>query len=138
MQEDKEGVFDAFDTVKMCLEIFCGMISTMSVNSEKMKKAAQEGFINATDAADYLVAKGMPFRSAYKISGQLVAECIQKGKVLETLSLEEYQAHSELFDEDVYEAVDIAACAAKRTSVGGTSPESVQMQIDWVRNNLKE
>ena len=136
MQEDKEGVFDACDTVKLCLDIFTGMISTMSVKPENMKKAAQEGFINATDAADYLVVKGMPFRSAYKISGQLVAKCIAEGKVLETLTLEEYKAFSELFEEDIYEAVDLAACVQRRTSLGGTSAASVEEQIKYIREFL--
>ena len=136
MQEDKEGVFDACDTVKICLDIFTGMISTMKVNKDNMKRAAQEGFINATDVADYLVVKGMPFRSAYKVSGQLVAKCIAEGKVLETLSLDEYRAFSELFDKDIYEAVDIANCAQKRTSEGGTSTPSVEVQIKYIREKL--
>ena len=136
MQEDKEGVFDACDTVKMCLDIFTGMISTMSVNKENMMRAAQEGFINATDAADYLVVKGMPFRSAYKISGRLVSKCISEGKVLENLTLDEYKEFSELFDEDIYEAIDLANCAQKRTSEGGTSTASVEEQIDYIRKML--
>ncbi len=101
-----------------------------------MKKAAQGGFINATDLADYLVKKGMPFRSAYKISGQLVAKCIKEGFVLETLPLEEYKKFSELIENDVFEAVDLETCVKKRISEGGTSVESVEKQIDFIRNSL--
>lgn len=133
MQEDKEGVFDACDTVKMCLDIFTGMISTMKAVPENMMKAAQEGFINATDVADYLVRKGLPFRSAYKISGQIVSKCIKEKKVLETLTLEEYREFSELFDTDIYDAVDLVSCAMRRTSEGGTSPASFDAQISYVR-----
>jgi len=133
MQEDKEGVFDACDTVKKCLEIFTGMISTMSVRTDNMKKAAQTGFINATDLADYLVKKGMPFRSAYKISGRIVAECIEKGCVLEELPLEVYKSYSELFGEDLYGEIDLAACVEKRISEGGTSVGSVEEQVKYVR-----
>ncbi len=137
MQEDKEGVFDACDTVQMCLDIFSGMIASMKPVPDNMMKAAQEGFINATDVADYLVRKGLPFRSAYKISGQIVAKCIAEKKVLETLSLDEYKEFSELFDEDIYTAVDLVGCAMRRTSEGGTSPESFNAQIQYVRNFLK-
>ncbi len=136
MQEDKECVFDAVDTVKICLDVFEGMISTMSVLTENMKKAAQKGFINATDLADYLVKKGMPFRSAYKISGRVVADCIKSGEVLETLGIEKYKTYSELIDEDVYEAVDLAQCVKKRISEGGTSVTSVENQIKAVREIL--
>ena len=138
MQEDKEAVFDACDTVKMCIDVFAGMIETMSVCTENMKAAAQKGFINATDLADYLVKKGMPFRSAYKISGQIVARCISEGKVLETVPLEEYKEYSDLFGEDIYEAVDLTACAEKRISEGGTSVSSVEAQIEYARNELKK
>ena len=136
MQEDKEGLFDACDTVKKCLEIFTGMISTMKVNRENMRKAAQKGFINATDLADYLVKKGMPFRTAYKISGNLVARCIKDGCVLETLPLDVYMQYSYLFDRDVYEAVDLNTCVSKRISEGGTSLASVKAQIRYVRDQL--
>ncbi len=137
MQEDKEGVFDACDTVKMCVPIFTGMVSTMRVREDKMKKAAQTGFINATDLADYLVKKGLPFRSAYKISGQIVAECIASGEILENLSLEKYKEYSELFDEDLYSEIDLAVCVEKRISEGGTSVTSVEKQIEYVREVLK-
>ena len=137
MQEDKESIFDAVDTVKMCLQVFAPMIDTLTANTANMKKAAQRGFINATDLADYLVKKGMPFRSAYKISGQLVAQCIQQGKVLEELELEAYQAHSELFEADLYENIDLMTCMEKRGSEGGTSTASVKKQIAYVKTKLE-
>ena len=137
MQEDKEGVFDAVDTVKMCLQVFAPMIATMTANTQNMKLAAQKGFINATDLADYLVKKGLPFRSAYKISGQLVALCIQKNTVLEELPLATYQEYSELFAEDLYKDIDLVTCVEKRISKGGTSVGSVKEQIAYVREALK-
>lgn len=137
MQEDKEAVFDAVDTVKMCLKVFAPMVETMVSKPENMKKAAQGGFINATDLADYLVKKGLPFRSAYKISGQIVAQCIQEGFVLETLPLESYKAHSELFEEDLYSEIDLLTCVQKRISEGGTSLASVEAQIAYVEECLQ-
>ena len=136
MQEDKEAVFDAVETVKMCLKVFAPMLATMTAKPDNMKKAAQGGFINATDLADYLVKKGMPFRSAYKISGQIVAQCIREGLVLETLPLAEYQKHSELFAEDLYNDIDLLTCVEKRISEGGTSVSSVEAQIAYVKENL--
>ena len=136
MQEDKEGVFDACDTVKMCLQVFVGMIDTMEANLDNMKRAAQKGFINATDLADYLVKKGMPFRSAYKISGQLVAQCIRENTVLEELPLEAYKVHSELFAEDLYHEIDLVTCVEKRISEGGTSVASVEKQIAFVHAKI--
>jgi len=136
MQEDKEAVFDAVDTVKMCLKVFAPMLATMTARPDNMKKAAQGGFINATDLADYLVKKGMPFRSAYKISGQIVAQCIQEGLVLETLPLSEYQKYSDLFAEDLYNDIDLLTCVEKRISEGGTSVSSVEAQIAYVKENL--
>ena len=136
MQEDKESIFDAVDTVKMCLQVFIGMVDTLTANTANMKLAAQKGFINATDLADYLVKKGLPFRSAYKISGQLVALCIQKGTVLEELPLETYLQYSDLFDEDLYNAIDLMVCVEKRISQGGTSVASVEAQITYVREIL--
>jgi len=133
MQEDKESVFDACDTVKMCLDVFSGMVKTMQARTDNMKRAAQTGFINATDLADYLVKKGLPFRSAYKIAGQLVARCIAENTVLESLPLDVYRAFSDLFEEDLYEEIDLATCVAKRISEGGTSPASVEAQIRYVR-----
>ncbi len=138
MQEDKESIFDAVDTVKMCLQVFTGMIATMKANTVNMKRAAQTGFINATDLADYLVKKGLPFRSAYKISGQLVALCIQKGTVLEELPLDTYLEFSDLFDEDLYDAIDLVKCVEKRISQGGTSVASVETQIQYVKEKILE
>jgi len=137
MQEDKEGVFDACDTVDMCLDVFTGMISTMKALPDNMMKAAQEGFINATDVADYLVRKGLPFRSAYKISGQIVSKCIREGKVLENLGLDEYREFSELFGDDIYDAVNLTNCAMRRTSEGGTSPASFEAQAQYIREILE-
>ena len=137
MQEDKEAIFDAVDTVKMCLDIFTGMISSVQVLPENMKKAAQGGFINATDLADYLVRKGLPFRDAYKISGQIVSECIARHLVLETYPLEDYQKHSPLFEEDVYQAIDLLTCVETRISAGGPSKDSVKKQIAYVREKAQ-
>ena len=136
MQEDKEGVFDAVDTVKMCLQVFTPMIHTLTANTANMRTAAQKGFINATDLADYLVKKGLPFRSAYKISGSLVAYCIQNNTVLEELPLDIYKGYSELFDTDLFDAIDLMACVEKRISQGGTSVASVENQINYVREKL--
>ena len=137
MQEDKESIFDAVDTVKMCLQVFEGMVATMSANKENMLRAAQKGFINATDLADYLVKKGMPFRSAYKISGGLVAHCIRENTVLEELPLEVYRAQSDLFDTDLYDAISLRTCVETRISEGGTSLKSVMDQIAYVKEQLK-
>ena len=136
MQEDKEAIFDSLETVTMCLEIFAPMIRTMKVKADNMYRAAQEGFINATDLADYLTKKGMPFRAAYKIVGQLVAECIDKKCVLDTLPLDAYRAHSELFEEDLYGEISLETCVSKRISEGGTSVSSVEKQIAYVREEL--
>ena len=136
MQEDKEAIFDALETVQMCLEIFAPMIRTMRVKSDTMYRAAQEGFINATDLADYLTKKGMPFRSAYKIVGQLVAECISKSCVLDDLPLEAYRAHSEMFEDDLYNEISLETCVSKRISEGGTSVASVEKQIAYVREEI--
>jgi len=136
MQEDKEGVFDACDTVKMCLTVFTGMVQTMEANTEAMKRAAQTGFINATDLADYLVKKGLPFRSAYKISGQIVARCIQDNTVLEELPLGVYQSYSQLFTQDLYQEISLETCVNKRISAGGTCVASVEAQIEYVKNQI--
>jgi len=137
MQEDKEAIFDAFDTVDICLDVFTPMLATMKVNKPAMYKAAQEGFINATDLADYLVKKGLPFRTAYKIVGQLVAECIEKKTVLEELPLSRYKEIHELFDEDLFAAIDLETCVETRTSAGGTGRDSVMTQIAFVREASK-
>ncbi len=136
MQEDKEGVFDAVDTVVMCLEVMANMVATMKVIPENMKRAAQEGFINATDLADYLVKKGMPFRSAYKISGSIVADCIKRKCVLEDYPLEDYKAYSDLIDQDIYNEISLETCVSKRISVGGTSLASIEMQIEFIESEL--
>jgi argininosuccinate lyase len=138
MQEDKEAIFDALETVEMCLDIFAPMIKTMRLIPSNMYKAAQEGFINATDLADYLTKKGMPFRSAYKIVGQIVAECIEKHTVLDKLSLEEYREHSDVFENDLYEEISLESCVEKRISEGGTSVRSVEKQLEWVRKELNK
>ena len=141
MQEDKEGVFDACDTVKMCLQILTPMLLTMTVHKENMLKAAQKGFINATDLADYLVKKGLPFRTAYKITGNLVAACMQTNRVLEDVPIEEYRQYSELFSEDLYQEISLKTCMEKRSSAGGTSVASVEEQIATIRslgNNDKD
>ena len=136
MQEDKEAVFDALDTVKVCLEVFTPMIATMKVLKENTYKAAQKGFINATDLADYLTKKGMPFRSAYKIVGQIVAECIGAGCVLDDFPLEAYQKYTPLFEADLYEEISLETCVSKRGSEGGASPASVRAQVAYVKAQL--
>ena len=137
MQEDKEAVFDSADTVDMCLDVFAPMVATMKVLPENMLTAAQKGFINATDLADYLVKKGLPFRSAYKICGQIVGDCIKNGKVLETLTINEYKNYSQLFEEDLFNEISLVTCVNKRISEGGTSPESVAKQIEFVKGELE-
>ncbi len=137
MQEDKEPVFDAVDTVIMCLKVFTPMIASMKVHDEKMMKAAQNGFINATDLADYMVKKGLPFRSAYKISGQIVADCIASGQILETLPLAEYKKYWDQFEEDLYDDIDLRNAADRRTSKGGASRASIKEQIEMIRNTIK-
>ena len=138
MQEDKEPVFDALDTVTMCLPVFAGMADTMTVLPENMRKAAGRGFINATDCADYLTKKGMPFRDAYTAVGQLVAACAAQGKTLEELTLEELQAVSPLFGEDVYEALKLENCMALRRSFGGPAVEETTRQIQEIEAFVAE
>lgn len=137
MQEDKEAIFDAVDTVKMCLNAFTPMIKTMTVLKDNMRLAAAKGFINATDCADYLVGKGLPFRDAYKCTGELVALCIDKGLTLETLPIEEYQKICDLFDNEVYTAINLEKCVADRLVIGGPSVESVENQISYAREKIK-
>lgn len=134
MQEDKEAIFDAVDTVKMCLNAFTPMIDTMTVLKDNMRNAAAKGFINATDCADYLVGKGLPFRDAYKATGELVALCIDKGLTLETLPIEEYKNVCDLFDDDVYTAINLEKCVNDRLVEGGPSKQSVDAQIAKARN----
>ena len=133
MQEDKEAIFDAVDTVKMCLTAFTPMIDTMTVLKDNMRAAAAKGFINATDCADYLVGKGLPFRDAYKATGELVALCIDKGLTLETLPLEEYRKVCDMFDDEVYTAISLEKCVADRKVAGGPSSESVDTQIAYAK-----
>lgn len=137
MQEDKEAIFDSLETVEMCLDIFAPMIKTMKLIPANMYKAAQEGFINATDLADYLTKKGIPFRSAYKIVGQIVAECIEKGTVLDDLSIGEYKTHSDVFEDDLYAEISLESCVKKRVSEGGTSVASVEKQIALIREEIR-
>lgn len=138
MQEDKEAIFDAVDTVKMCLGVFTPMIATMTVLKDNMYKAAQKGFINATDLADYLVKKGMPFRTAYKHVGEIVAYCIKENLVLENVPLEKYKEFDELFDNDLYNEISLETCVGKRISAGSTGPESVKTQINYLTEFLNE
>ena len=137
MQEDKEAIFDAVDTVSLCLDVFTPMYETMTVRVDKLRRAAAEGFINATDCADYLVKQGMPFRDAYTCVGKLVHYCIEQGKTLETLSLDEYHAVSPVFDEGVYQAIDLMTCLKGRMVPGGPAPEMVQKHIDHTRAAIK-
>ena len=132
MQEDKEAVFDCVDTTKLCLQIMAPMLTSMKAKPKNMLLAAQKGFINATDLADYLTKKGIPFRSAYKISGQLVAYCIAHDTVLEQLPLETYKTYSDVFEDDLYTEISLKTCVARRISAGGTGPASVQAQLDSV------
>ena len=138
MQEDKESIFDSFDTVKVCLQVTAPMIETMTVLSENTLAAANRGFINATDLADYLTKKGMPFREAYMIVGRLVNMCIQNGETLDTLTLRDFRAISSLFDEDVYEALALKTCVNGRQVYGGPSAKSVAVQIENIEAFLAQ
>ena len=138
MQEDKEAVFDALDTAKICLELFAAMLDTATFRVQTLRDAVSKGFINATDCADYMVKKGLPFRSAYKVVGQLVAYCIANEKTLETLTLEEYQNADPIFESDVYDAIDPDTCVAGRACYGGPAPVSVLQQIENMRRYLQE
>jgi len=138
MQEDKEPIFDAVDTVKKCLPVFSAMLNTMRLYPENMRSAAGRGFINATDCADYLVKKGLPFRDAYTIVGRLVNRCIEVGKTLETLELDEYRSLSPSFDDDVYGAISLETCIAARCVAGGPAKKSVEMQMEHIRKFLEE
>lgn len=137
MQEDKEAVFDCIDTVKMCLTAFTPMIETMKLIPENMRKAAAEGFINATDCADYLVTLGVPFRDAYKYTGQLVAKCIEKGTVLEKLSIEEYKEVSSVFDTGIYDAISLENCTNNRKVIGGPAKENIIKESNRILELLK-
>ena len=138
MQEDKEPVFDALDTVELCLPVFTGMLDTMTVLPQNMRAAAGRGFINATDCADYLTKKGMPFRDAYTTVGRLVSVCAAEGKTLEELSLEQLRAVSGLFDEDVYEALRLENCVSLRSSLGGPAVSETTRQLEETETFIRE
>ena len=137
LQEDKKPLMESLESLTQSLTIMAPVISTMTINKARMRECVENGFINATDLADYLTKKGMAFRSAYKITGEIVAECIAKHTVLDALSLEEYKAHSEIFENDLYEEISLETCVAKRISEGGTSISSVEKQINLVKAQLE-
>ena len=136
MQEDKEAVFDSVETIKKCLEVFTPMINTMTVLKDNMLRAAQKGFINATDLADYMVKKGMPFRTAYKIVGNIVAYCIENNLTLEEMPISDYKKFDQIFDEELFNEIDLKTCVEKRISQGGTGIASVEKQIEFVKKNI--
>ena len=138
MQEDKEAVFDAFDTAKLCLTVYAPMIATMKVNEDNMLAAAKGGFINATDLADYLAKKGVPFRTAYKLTGQIVADCAKSGKALEDLTLGEYKVYSDVFDDGLYDAISLKNCVARRVSAGGAAPANLKAQFEYLRGVMDD
>lgn len=137
MQEDKEAIFDAIDTVKLSLNAFIPMIETMNIIPENMREAAAKGFINATDCADYLVRKGLPFRDAYKITGEIVRSCIENNLTLETFPIKKYKEFSPQFEEDIFESINLETCIMQRKVAGGPSPKSVKAQIEYTRKKLK-
>ncbi len=138
MQEDKESLFDACDTIKICLDVCTPLIKTMKVNVKQMFASCQLGFINATDLADYLVKKGEPFRSAYKIVGQIVKECIKTNNTLDSFTLKNYKKFSSKFSNDLYKEIDLTNCIKKRVSLGSTSFQSVEKQIVYIKKELKK
>ncbi len=133
MQEDKEPLFDSVETVKLCIEAFVEMVDVMIVDEESMYESAKKGYLNATDVADYLVTKGMPFRDAYNVSGKIVSYCLGRGCALEELPMEEYKQFSDKFEDDVYHRLALKTCVERRNSAGGTSPASVRAQIEFIR-----
>ena len=137
IQEDKEPLFDSVETVKLCIEAFIEMVDVMIVNEDRMYESATQGYVNATDLADYLVVKGLPFRDAYNVSGKVVSYCIGRGCALEELPLEEYKMFSPLIEADVHERLSLKTCVERRNSAGGTSPASVRKQIEYIRNLLQ-
>ena len=138
IQEDKEPLFDSVETVKLCIEAFIEIVDVMEVNEDNMYESAKKGYINATDMADYLVVKGMPFRDAYNVSGRIVSYCLGRGCALEELPLEEFRQFSDMIDDDIYHRLDLRTCMEKRDSAGGTSPESVKKQIEYIRSIINE
>lgn len=138
MQEDKEALFDGLDTVTLSLKTFCGMIKTMKVKKDNMRKGAGLGFTNATDVADYLVKKGMAFRNAHEVVGEIVLDCIKQNKMIEELTIEELKNFSPIFEDDIYHAIDLLTCVEERKVIGGPSTQSVKMQISALDNFIKE
>lgn len=138
MQEDKEALFDALDTVTLSLKTFSGMIDTMKVNKDNMKKGASGGFTNATDVADYLAKHNVPFRTAHSIVGEMVLYCIKENKAIEELSLEEFKSFSPVFEEDIYNAIDLLICVEERKVIGGPSSESIKIQINALDKFIEE
>ena len=138
MQEDKELTFDAIDTVKGCLALFEGMVSTMKFRNDVIENSAKHGFTNATDAADYLVNHGVPFRDAHGIVGRLVLYCLDKKISLDEMSLEEYKAISPVFEEDIYEAISIKTCVEKRMTIGAPGPDAMAKVVEWNKKYLEE
>ncbi|MCI6189413.1 MAG: argininosuccinate lyase [Clostridium sp.] len=138
MQEDKEALFDALDTVTLSLKTFAGMIDTMKVNKDNMKKGASGGFTNATDVADYLAKHNVPFRTAHSIVGEMVLYCIKENKAIEELSLEEFKSFSPVFEEDIYKAIDLLTCVEERKVIGGPSSESIKIQINALDKFIEE
>lgn len=138
MQEDKEPVFDAIDTVELCIPVFSAMLKTMTVLPKNMRKAASGGFINATDCADYLTRKGMPFREAYMIVGRLVNNCLKSGDTLDTLTLRDFRAVSNLFDGDIYDALALKTCVNERKVMGGPAEQEVLRQIAYIEKFVEE
>ena len=138
MQEDKEAIFSSIDTVKICISTLIPMIDTMTIIKDNMLNAAKKGFINATDVADYLVKKGMPFRQAYKITGSIVADCIDKNTTLDELNISEYKQYSELFENDIYKEIDLINCVNNRKSFGGPNPELVKKHIEYTKNLIQK
>lgn len=138
IQEDKEPLFDSVETVKLCVEAFIEIVDVMEVCEENMYESAKKGYINATDLADYLAAKGMPFRDAYNVSGRIVSYCLGRGCALEELPLEEFRQFSDMIEDDIYQRLDLRTCMEKRDSAGGTSPESVKKQIEYIRSIISD
>ncbi|MBQ7355884.1 MAG: argininosuccinate lyase, partial [Clostridia bacterium] len=136
MQEDKEAIFDSAETVKKCLTVFIPMIETMKPIPENMYAASKKGFINATDLADYLTKRGVPFRTSYKIVGTIVGKCVKEGKTLDEITLEEYKEYSDVFDSDLYDEISLESCVGKRISKGSTGYDSVDEQIRYVESQL--
>lgn len=135
MQEDKEQIFDALDTVRMCLPVFSKMLATMRIRKEQMLEGAKGGFTNATDVADYLVKKGMPFRDAHAVVGKMVAYCLDKGKVIDALSMDEFHTFSDVFEEDVYGSISLETCVNQRNLIGGPATETVRQAIAYYRKS---